>query len=262
VPLVDAAGARIHYQTHGDGEPLLLIPGFSCSASIYSSNVPALAERFRVIVPDPRGAGRSDAPPGPYTMAQIADDLALVLYDAGVESAHVLGTSFGGMVAQHLALRHPSRVRRLVLGCTTPGAPAHVPPPAENMATFMAAAVEPEVAKAVRMRQPLQYTDAYFEQHAGAIIGRACAEPPQSPDGRLGQTAAAAAHDAADALHRIAAPTLVAHGDDDGVVPVANAHTIAARIPGARLQIYEGARHLFFIERAAEFNADVLDFLA
>jgi pimeloyl-ACP methyl ester carboxylesterase len=259
-----AHGARLYYETHGNGEPLLLIPGFGCTVEIYFAQTPELSRQFRVTVFDPRGAGRSDAPLDGYSMPVFADDCVAVMDAAGIASAHVLGTSFGGMVAQHLAIMHAPRVRRLVLGCTTPGGAHHVLPPAENLATFLAASEVEDPAKAVRMRYPMHYSDAYIAAHDEEIVARAVADAHlrSSPEGRAGQLAAVNGHDTWGGLARIAVPTLVAHGDEDGVVPVENGRNLAARIPAASLRVYEGAKHMFFVERAAAFNADIVRFLS
>ena len=254
--------APIYYEEHGDGEPLLLIPGLGCTTTVYALNAPPLSKRFRVVVLDPFGAGRSGTPAG-LSMEMLADGAAAVLDAAGVASAHVLGTSFGGMIAQHVAIEHPARVRRLVLGCTTPGGERHVLPPPENIDTFMAATGVRDMAEAVRIRGRLNYSDDYFAAHEDEIIMRARADDvmPQTPAGLEAQLEAVRAHDTFDGLRRIAAPTLVAHGSEDGLVPVENARTLAARIRNARLRVYEGARHVFFAERAGEFNDDVIAFL-
>jgi 3-oxoadipate enol-lactonase len=264
VPYADNGGVRLYYETHGQGEPLLLVPGFGCTTHIYQYHAPAFARRFRVIVFDPRGATRSSAPPGGWTMRDFVDDAVAVLDAAGAREASVLGTSFGGMVALNLALEHPGRVRRLVLGCTTPGGAAHVSPPPEQVALFLASGDEPDPVKAVRMRYPLHYSDEYAAEHDGEIVARARADQQWrcSPQGRAGQLTAMRTHDVAARLPSLAAPTLVAHGEHDGVIPVENAHALASRIPGATLRIYAGARHVFFIERAGEFNRDVVEFLA
>ena len=261
---VESDGVRLYWEEHGTGQPLLMIPGFGCSVEIYASNAPELAERFRVIVFDPRGAGRSDSPEDGYTMDRYARDCVAVLDAAGCESAHVFGTSFGGMIAMNFALLAPERLRGLVLGCTTPGGAAHVLPPAENLATFIAASLVEDPVESTRMRYPLHYSDAYIAEHDGEIIARSLATAHMRPTefGRAGQLAAVQSHDVSARLGEIASPTFVAHGSDDGVIPVDNGRTLASAIPGATLKIYEGARHIFFVERAAEFNVDVASFLS
>lgn len=263
VPQADANGVRLYYETHGDGAPLLLIPGFGCTVEIYQAQTPTLSRQFRVIVFDPRGAGRSDTPHEGYTMAAYASDCIAVLQATGHGSAHVLGTSFGGMVAQNLALLHPAAVRRLVLGCTTPGGAHHILPPPGNLETFLAAAEVADPAEAVRMRYPMHYSDAYIAGHDAEIVGRAIAYAHlgSTPVGRAGQLAAVNTHDTFDRLPRITAPTFVAHGRHDGVVPLANGENIARQIPAARLKFFEQAKHMFFVECADEFNRDIAAFL-
>ena len=263
MPIASNDGVHLYYEAQGAGEPLLLIPGFGCTVEIYYANAPALAERFRVISFDPRGAGRSDAPAGGYTMQAYADDCVAVLRAEGIDSAHVLGTSFGGMVALHMTLLHPRSVRRLVLGCTTPGGAAHVLPPPENLLTFLAASEVEDPAAATRMRYPMHYSNAYIAAHDAEIVGHsiATAHLRSTAEGRNGQLAAVGTHDAYARLSQIASPTFVAHGDEDGVVPVENARKMAGRIPGAQLKIYSGAKHMYFVEQAAGFNADVIAFL-
>ena len=267
MPYADAgAGVRLYYEVSGEGEPLLLIPGFGCTVEIYFANAPTLAQHVRLIAFDPRGAGRSSVPDDltTYTMRAYADDCVAVMRASGAESAHVFGTSFGGMVAQNLAILHPDRVRRLVLGCTTPGGEHHVLPPMEAIATFLAAGEEPDPERSVRMRYPMHYSDAYIATHDAEIVSRAIATADlgSTPTGRAGQLAAVQTHDTWDALPTIIAPTLVAHGDEDGLVPVANGRNIAARVPGATLSVYAGAKHMFFVECAQQLNAEIVAFLA
>lgn len=265
MPFAEASGARLYYEVHGAGEPLLLIPGFGSTVEIFVANTPALAERFRVIVFDPRGAGRSGVPvpATSYSMAQFAEDCTAVLDAVAADSAHVFGTSFGGMVAQHFALLHPDRVRRVVLGCTTPGGAAHALPPPEQIATFLAASGIADPAAAVRSTYPLHYSDAYIAGHDAELVARALrnAHLRSTLEGRAGQLTAVGGHDTWERLPELRAPVLVVHGDEDGIVPVQNARNLASQIRGARLKIYPNAKHIFFIECADELNADIAAFL-
>lgn len=264
MPHADVNGQQLYYEVHGQGEPLLMHPGFGCTVEIYWANIPALAERFRVVVFDPRGSARSSQGSGEgTTMRDYADDAAGLLDHLGIPAAHVFGASFGGMVAQHIALEYPERVRRLVLCCTTPGGAAHVMPPAENIAKFLAASAITDPAAAVRSTYFLNYSDAYVAAHDAEIVARALknAGLRSTPEGQASQMAAVQGHDTAAVLKDIRQPTLVAHGTDDGTVPVENGRILAAGIPGARFSPYRDARHLIFTERADELNAEIIGFL-
>src|SRR5918911_3904008 len=121
MPTVSVRGAELYYEEHGRGEPLVLVPGFGTGLWIWYRQVPAFADRFRTIVFDPRGVARSHAPDAPFTMRDLAEDLAALLAELKVEKVHVLGASFGGFVAQEFALAHTERTRSLVLCCTSYG---------------------------------------------------------------------------------------------------------------------------------------------
>jgi pimeloyl-ACP methyl ester carboxylesterase len=263
MPFAQIPSGRLYYETHGDGEPLLLHPGFGCTVEIYWRNTEPLAERFRVIVFDPRGAGRSDTGPPDMLMKDFAEDAAGLLDALGVASAHVFGTSFGGMVAQHIALEHPSRVRRLVLGCTTAGGARHVLPPAENMARFIAASEITDPVEAMRSTYFINYSDEFAAAWDQRLSERARANEHLRSDagGRAAQIHAVQSHDTHPRLGAIVAPTFVAHGTDDGTVPVKNGTVLAEGIPGAMLSLYPGGRHLFFTECADALNRDIIDFL-
>lgn len=263
MPYAQIPSGRLYFETHGDGEPLLLHPGFGCTVEIFWRNTQPLAERFRVIVFDPRGAGRSDTGPADMLMKDFADDAAALLDALGIDTAHVFGTSFGGMVAQHIALEHPTRVRRLVLGCTSGGGDKHVLPPMENMARFIAASEIEDPVEAMRSTYGNNYSDAFIAGWDTRLAERAVALQGlrSDPEGRASQVHAVQNHDTHPRLADIAAPTFVAHGTDDGTVPVENGTLLANAIPGAMLRLYPEGRHLFFTECAEALNRDIIDFL-
>jgi pimeloyl-ACP methyl ester carboxylesterase len=254
----DNAGVRIAYESFGDGPALLLIQGIGYARWSWDPIVPALAERFRVLSFDNRGIGESDVPPPPYSARELAQDGLAVLDDAGVDRAHVLGASLGGMAAQELAAGFPERVDRLVLACTTPGGAGAVPMPAQTVALMQeAAALAPEVA----MRRFVENALAPHADRAlvDDLYERRIANPPD-PIGWQGQAAAGMGFDGSGLT--VAAPTLILHGSEDAVVDPGNAALLAERIPGARVELFSGCGHLFFWEQPERSAKTVAEFLA
>lgn len=251
------------YEVHGAGFPLLMINGLGSDRGEWMAQIPAFEKRFRVIAFDNRGSGESDSPPGPYTTAGMAEDAAALLSFLAVTRANVLGVSLGGMIAQEVALRHPERVERLVLACTTPGGEATARPTPETLAAF-ARAPGGDRESELRRTIPFLYTDRFRTDHPEeieAFIARRLSAP-SSPEGYAAQLAAAVGHSAGDRLKGIGSPTLVIAGTADLVVPPVNSERIAHRIPGAKLVLLPGAPHRLFAENAEAFNREVLSFLS
>jgi 3-oxoadipate enol-lactonase len=239
---------NIKWESTGEGSPLLLIQGLGYGRWGWEPIIPGLAARHRVVDFDNRGIGESDKPEGPYTAAQMAGDALQVLDEAGIEHAHVFGASLGGMIAQELAVTAPERVDTLILGCTTPGGPNAVPMPEVTLRLFAEApSLPPEVAlrrfieNALGEAPPTELVDELF--------ARRVANPPDQA-GWQAQAAAGMGFQGVDA--EITAPTLILAGTADNVVDYRNAELLAARIPGARVELLEGSGHLFFWEQPDE----------
>lgn len=248
----------VAWDEHGSGGPLLLIQGIGYARWSWDAIVPGLAERFRVLTFDNRGIGESDKPAGPYTARAMADDALQVLDEAGVERAHVLGASLGGMVAQELAAAHPERVDRLVLCCTTPGGDAGVPMPDVTVRLFTEAASLDPVEATRRFTRNAFGPDAPDEL-VDAVFRRRLENPPD-PVGWQGQAAAGTTFAGVDGA--IAAPTLIVTGTADNVVDPRNSDVLAERIPGARVVRLEGRGHMFFMESPDEVVRIVREFLS
>lgn len=255
----DNDGVRIAWERRGEGPTLLLIHGLGYARWGWGPLVDLLATQFQVVLLDNRGIGESDAPAGPYSARTMAEDAVAVLDAAGVDRAHVLGTSLGGMVAQEVAAGFPGRVDRLVLACTTPGGPHAVPFPAPTLRLLQEAA---SLAPLVALRRFVENALAPGAPEAlvEEIYALRVANPPDQT-GWTAQAAAANAYDGWERLPRIAAPTLILHGDADGVVDVGNAALLAERIPEARVELLAGCGHLFFWEQPARVAASVGEFL-
>ncbi len=248
---------KIKWESQGEGSPLLLIQGLGYGRWGWEPIVPGLVARHRVVSFDNRGIGESDKPEGPYTAAQMAGDALQVLDEAGIERAHVLGASLGGMIAQELAVAAPDRVDKLVLCCTTPGGPAAVPMPEVTMRLFAEA---PSLAPEVALRRFIE--NALGEDPPAELVdelfARRVANPPD-PAGWQAQAAAGMTFQGVDG--EIAAPTLILGGTADNVVDQRNAEVLAARLPGARVELLEGAGHLFFWEQPGESVRIINEFL-
>ena len=254
---------RLAYSIYGDGPPLLLIEGLGFASWMWFKQLPAFAERYQVVTFDNRGVGDSDKPNEPYSIAQMADEAAAVLEQLDLGPAHILGVSMGGMVAQELALQRPELVRGLVLACTTLGGRAATPMSLSTMSSMLAVRQDLPPEEALLLNMKYLVSEAYFERAQDElrhIVTWRLANPTPREAWRR-QWMAGAAHDAAGRASQIRAPTLVLHGDEDRVVPAENASATVERISNARLQVFQGGGHLFFIEQAARFNRAVLRFL-
>ncbi|MBO1330597.1 alpha/beta fold hydrolase [Streptomyces sp. VRA16 Mangrove soil] len=251
-----ADGAALHYELDGSGAPLLLLAGQSNSHRWWDPVRERFAAHFTTVVMDWRGTGASDAPDtDTYSTENFARDAVAVLGHAGIDRAHVYGTSMGGRVAQWLAADHAARIDRLVLGCTSPGAPHGI----ERGPAVRTALADPDPAVSRAALLDLMYTPGYVATHPGPF--HTLGDPQMPAHARRRHLRASARHDAWDALPRITAPTLVVHGTDDDFNPTANAPLLAERIPGARLLLIPGGRHAYFEECADKATPPVIDFL-
>lgn len=249
---------NVVWESRGEGAPVLLIQGLGYARWSWRPIVPALAERHRVIFFDNRGIGESDKPAGPYTAREMAGDALQVLDEAGVERAHVVGASLGGMIAQELAVAAPQRVDKLVLCCTHPGVERGLPMPAVTVQLFREApALAPEVALRRFVENALG-TDAP-QPLVEELVRLRTANPPD-PAGWQAQAAAGTTFAGVDST--IEAETLIVTGTADNVVDARNADVLAERIPGARVEKLDGLGHLFFWEAPGRFVAILEEFFA
>src|SRR5437867_920805 len=230
--------ANIECYLEGNGRPLLRISGFTAQASGWNEPfVRLLQPHFQVIRYSHRGTGTSDRLTGDITLRDLADDAAGLLSALGIDKAHVFGVSMGGMIAQELALNHPQRVERLVLGCTTCAGGSHshrdggaVPAAPEVIALLTP---QPGLSREEQMRRawPAIATPVFIESHGDVLEERLQTSliNPTPIETWMRQMAAIQAFDSFDRLPQINAPTLVLHGDRDLLVPVANAQVLKDR---------------------------------
>lgn len=259
MPFVENLGARIYWDEEGSGAPLLMIMGLGWTSHAWHRSRPVLSKKYRTIALDNRGVGRSEAPAGPYSIAQMAADAAAVLNAARVNAAHVFGVSMGGMIAQEFALQFPKKVRSLILGCTAAGGPQAVRAEPEVLQVLMTRGQDPDAfAKAMG---PFIYDagTAALEIEEDTAVRR---KWYPSADPYFAQLQAIMAWEAYGRLAQISAPTLLIHGENDRLVPPENARMIAARIPGAKLAIIPQASHIFTTDQPDAVHRAILEFLA
>jgi 3-oxoadipate enol-lactonase len=265
MPRANVNGIELYYEESGRGEPLLLIQGFGGRHGWFCQ-VRAFSKRYRVIIFDNRGIGKTSESGEPYTIRTMASDTVGLMDRLGLETAHILGVSLGGMVAQEVAINYPERVDKLVLASTT----------AEG--GFRAAALK--MLEAIGLREGLNGVDlgsldydSFLQVMTSLSFNRRLyrlfvvlfsrvATKLGGGRGHARQVAAIMGHNTLDRLHLVQAPTLVITGTEDKVISPFSSDLIASRIPGARLVKVEGGSHTFRIEMSRRFNEEVLAFLS
>jgi pimeloyl-ACP methyl ester carboxylesterase len=251
MPSVDASGTELYYERAGEGEPMLLIQGMSATRMAWGRPfLDALDHSFDCIVFDNRGMGDSGHAELPFTIADLAADTVGLLDALEIETAHVVGISMGGMIAQELALAHPERIRTLTIGASYCGGPKGTlmaPEDLQMLGTAYASGEREQVFRAmweINLSPGFRAEDSRFA--AFAEMGSALPAPQPVV---LQQMRACGAHDAHEHLSQISLPTLVIHGDVDRLLGYDNGREIAALIPDARLETLEGVGHMFWWEQ-------------
>ncbi|MBY0274216.1 alpha/beta hydrolase [Candidatus Binatia bacterium] len=272
--IAKVGSVELYYEEHGSGDPLLLIMGLAADSQAWMFQIPDFAKEYRVIAFDNRGVGRSSKPAGPYSIHEMADETAGLLDALKIDRAHVVGVSMGGMIAQELVLRHPERVRALVLACTYPEPDADI----ERTRTFtvqqFGGSIDASGAMHVDLKAinpmmfmqqllPNVFNQTFIEKELPKLmqIFAGALQYGFSMEAILGQVGAVMSHKATDRLHQIKSPTLVITGDADRLVPPAGSEILAREIPNAKLVKIPGGSHGFNFETPDVFNREVLDFL-
>jgi 3-oxoadipate enol-lactonase len=260
VPFIENQGAKIYWDERSVGEPVLLIMGLGYPSDMWWRTRPVLDGRYRTIVLDNRGVARSDLPPGPYPIALMAADALAVLDAAGVERAHVVGISMGGMIAQEFTLQYPERVRSLILGCTAAGGPTAVRSEPEVIDLLMNRdSMTPEQGAIAAIPYIYDLDTPRDRIDEDLTIRRPWFARPEA---YVAQLQGILGWESYSRLPQIKAPTLVVHGETDRLVPLANGELITARIPGAKLVTLPHASHIFPTDQSAACHAAILEFLA
>jgi 3-oxoadipate enol-lactonase len=255
--LVRIGDAELDVERSGSGPPLLLIMGMSGTALHWGEPfLQALREDFDVIAYDHRGVGASTRLDGEITIVEMAEDAAALLEALGIEAAHVVGFSMGGMIAQELALAHPERVLTLTLAGTYCGGEGSALTSPEVMEQLAGAMMSGDAARAVRTGWEVNVSPSYAaDDQAWERFRSITGQRAVAVEVVLAQMRACMAHDAKARLAQVGVPTLVIHGSLDQMLPSENGRLIASQIEGSRLEIIDGVGHLLTWEtpeRAAE----------
>lgn len=258
MPQASVNGIRIHYELSGrqDGPVVLFSNSLASTLNMWDWQMPAFEPRYRVVRYDSRGHGRSDAPQGPYSIEMLVDDAVGLLDHLGIEKAHVVGLSKGGMVGLRMATLHPDRVDRLA-ACDTS---AYVGAP--DVWETRIRTVEEQGLAAIAPATIDRWFTKPFQERDPAAIDRIRAMIVNTPvAGFVGCARAIMAMDQRQTIETVAAPTLVVVGAEDSGTTPDMAREIHRRVAGSRLEILADAAHLSNIEQQAAFDAAVLGFL-
>ncbi len=233
MPTLKVNNINIYYETQGDGDTLVLIPGLSNDISEYKGVIAGLSSRYKVVAADNRGAGRTDKPEIPYSIEMMSDDTAGLLTALGISSVHVLGVSLGGRIAADLTLRHPEHVRSLIL-----------------------------VSTVVKRQGQRNWSNRLLNVALRVPIWRGTGSRYAQPYYALArQREAARNYDCMDLLPEIQVPTLILHGREDRIAPYSVAEEMHAPIKGSQMITVDGG-HLFLFFHPRQFVGAILEFLA
>lgn len=264
MPYAEHDGVELAYERAGDadGEAVVLVEGLGYGRWMWDWQREALVDDCDVLVWDNRGTGDSTEPEGPYTISEMAGDLEAVLAEAEVDSAHVVGASMGGMIAQQYVADY-DRATSLTLLCTSHGGEEALPTPDETLARMFNVPEEYDQSESIRYKMDPALTDEFWANNPGVIddIVAERLESDASDQAREWQAAAVEAFDGSDRLSEFGLPTLVLHGERDDVLPVENGRQLAETVPDASAEFFDvGGSHLFFVERASAVNDRILTF--
>lgn len=262
MPRARLNGIDTYFEREGHGRPLLFLNGSGATLESAGVLIQPFTQSTDTVAADQRGLGRTEIPPGPYSMADYAADALALADHVGWETFALVGLSFGGMVAQEVAVTAPDRIERLALLCTSPGGPEAASFPLHTLDDL---SPDERIATGMSILDN-RFTPDWLAEHpvdkviADRFLDREQADhTPEEARGMAEQLAARSHHDVVDRLGRITCPTFVASGRYDGIAPTANGQLIASQVSGATFHVYEGG-HLFVFQDPAAFP-EILGFL-
>jgi pimeloyl-ACP methyl ester carboxylesterase len=263
MPILKANGIEIHYEIKGQGPPLTMIMGMSCSLRQWEWMTNLLSDTFQIITFDNRGAGKSGKPDIEYSTEMLAKDTFCLLEELQIKKSHIFGISFGGMIAQRFALMFPEITDRLVLGATMPNF-TRFPPSETTVESFQASSLA-EMSESVQIVMELFFTNDFLQNNLETVAKvkeiMITEKKEQSLDILYRQIGAGMEHDMLGEVKNIASPTLVICGNKDLIAPIENSRFLASEIPDSTLAEISGGYHAFWIERADEACGIITNFL-
>ena len=262
MPEIMQGDHQVYYESHGQGEPLIMIRGLGSNADHWYAQLSDFSKHYRVITFDNRGIGRSGDPDGFFTIQDLAADTAGLMDALEIGSAHVLGVSLGGMIAQEMAIQYPGRVRGLILAVTHCGGALQVRASADVTEKLRRLVVEGSMEARVKALEVF-FAHATIKERPWVVQDYADVSMryPAGVEILQRQMDAVAGHDTCDRLQRIAAVTLVLTGVEDVLIPPANSNLLAERIPKAELLVVPGGGHQILIEQSQVCNQAIIAFL-
>jgi pimeloyl-ACP methyl ester carboxylesterase len=262
MPFVHLEDIRLYYEVLGQGPPLVMLMGLRGDHTWFYRQIPELARHFKLIMVDNRGVGKSGKSDKPFRIAGMAEDIVNLMDELRLTSAHFLGVSMGGCIAQEVAIRFSRRVCSLVLACTTCGGTKASAPP-EHIMQWYADPGGLSRHDFLLRSLGIYFSDHWLEEEGGKVedfMGIALkSDPPEFVLRR--QMKAMGEFAAAKRLSALTQPALIVTGSDDSLIPAENAMILAGLIPDSSLLVFPRGRHCFFIEMASRFNKEITSFL-
>lgn len=263
MPYATVNGINLYYETHGYGQPLLMIMGLGSDCRHYSLQLQEFSKNYQVIIFDNRGVGRSDAPDGEYTISMMAKDALELINFLNICNAHILGFSLGGYIAQQIAIDSPQHVKSLILANTA----LYSYPRSKHIQDAFAAALKqgmPHVHH-ISLLMPWLFSANFFS-HPERVsffiqMANAYSNAAQPLSGYLGQVAAANTHNSCGKLGKLNMPVLLLAASDDLIAPPSRLEEIKQEITHAELVVLKDVGHCCYIENPTAFNKAVLHFL-
>ena len=264
MPAFELNNFSMHYDVYGNGEPVILIMGITAPGAVWEAHREVWQENFQCITADNRGVGQTDKPAGDYSSAMMADDYANLIDHLNLEKAHIVGCSMGSIIAQQLALRHPEKVKSLVLMCSWARCDSYAKSTFEHMKQCKAHLTPAAFMEWIQLIifHKRSWDNPEFSQ--SMIDGRndASIDPnPQPLHGLEGQAAACIEHNTLDQLENITVPTLLIGGEDDIFTPRWMAEELHTGITNSELHLYPESGHAFHWENLEDFNQRVITFI-